>query len=192
MIALKRCTLALVAVMVIACGGNPNGPDPVCTDPNAANFGGPLPCVPKPPAQAFAELVSTSVPDGGTRIALDILPNGNKVGDPPIQVTIKFGYSQTQIDHMKSVGHVGLVKACLSVDGETALKGACAISLVEEGKTTDTKTFQVTVAKFNEYVPETYFITFVLGSQVPNNPNNTPMKVFEDGKFKFKIKFIWV
>jgi hypothetical protein len=190
---LQRCTFALLAVIwTAACGASPNTPDPVCMEAGATNLGGPLPCIhPVPvPAVAFAELVGTSPASPATRMALNILPDGTKVGDPPIKATIRFGLSQAQIDEIKANGEAGLVEVCLSADGVNPVKGGCDIHWVEEGKTTDTVSFSLVVAKFYEYVEKTphILVTIIRRSRTDLSK---PRTVFSDGKFPLRVDFTW-
>lgn len=171
-------TLALV-IGISACNGSPTAPKP-----------NPDPTPVEAPAQAFAVLVGTSPASPATRVALDILPDGTKVGDPSIKATIKFGLSKAQIDEIKSNGEKGIVQACLSADGVNAVKGACYLYWVEEGKTNDTVTASLAVAKPYEYVERTPHILFTIGRASQANPSK-PRTVFSDGKFSFGVDFTW-
>ena len=129
---LKRCTLALAAVLVIACGGNPNKPEPVCTEPGATNPGQPLPCKFPEPVK-FTEtrlwVVSTD-PGVGSSLQLTELSGGT--GGSPVPgggaVTAKVGFeiSEEHLNAAKSQGKKISLNVCLSVDGTKDVVHGCS------------------------------------------------------------------
>lgn len=193
---MKAISLSMIIALVmvsgtVACGGNPNRPEPVCTEPGASNLGQPLPCVfPPAPTGAFAELQGTDPVSGATRTALNILPDGTKVGDPPVKAFIRFGLSKAQTDEIALHQETGLLTACLSVDGVNPVNGGCALHWLEDGKVTDTKTFALVVARFYTDVTETHHIIFTVGRHKRVDLSKPPT-VVQGGTYVLSARFTW-
>lgn len=80
----------LLAVLGTACGGNPNKPEPVCTEAGATNIGGPLPCVfPPAPVVDSMSIKGVSAKPNDVLIRYTFDAQGNGKGDP-LFVTTSF------------------------------------------------------------------------------------------------------
>lgn len=115
----RNALLALVlGIIVSACGGNPNKPDPTCTDPKATNVGSPLPCTFPAPTVSSISLQGTKPVSGSTLKMTIVVDNGNGTwsvsGGDDLFVTLKYEVA----DGMVAQADEDLyIVWCLSQDG---------------------------------------------------------------------------
>lgn len=178
--------VVLAAVLGAACGGgNPNKPEPVCTDPNAQNVGGPLPCIPKPVVVATNVSFVTSNPkayNGSNKeeatlqtTVLEGGTEGSPVSGDWLEVTLKHEISPEHLAEAQRRGARIEVRTFLSVDGVNNIPGGVSARIwVPTGVATgEGKHKFVVVAVMSPNVTQTNYVLVRFGWVPEGAPNQT-------------------